>query len=47
MILDRWFKGDNVVLADGVGVGKTMQCFMVMAWMQFVSENEGFVPPGK
>lgn len=30
----RFFDGKNVILADGVGVGKTLQCFMMMGYLR-------------
>lgn len=30
----RFFDRKNVILADGVGVGKTMQCLMIMAYLR-------------
>ena len=35
-ILARFFDGKNVLLADGVGVGKTMQAFMTIAYLRFL-----------
>ena len=35
-MVERFFSGSNVLLADGVGVGKTMQAFMVMAYMRYL-----------
>ena len=32
----RFFDGKNVILADGVGVGKTMECFMVMCYLRYL-----------
>lgn len=41
-ILRRLFNGDNVLLADGVGVGKTLQVYMLIAYMRrmFAVERE-------
>ena len=33
-IIKRFYSGSNVLLADGVGVGKTMECFMAMAFLR-------------
>jgi len=35
-MVSRGFEGKNVILADGVGVGKTLQCFMLIAYLRFL-----------
>ncbi|KAL5476548.1 hypothetical protein ACEPAI_3228 [Sanghuangporus weigelae] len=32
--IKRFFEGKNVLLADGVGVGKTLECFMMMCFLR-------------
>lgn len=50
-IVKRFFEGKNVLLADGVGVGKTLQAFMTMAYLRFLKtknmglSDEAFEPP--
>lgn len=34
-IVDRCVEGHNVLLADSVGLGKTLICFMTMAYLRF------------
>ena len=34
-MVERFFSHRNVLLADGVGVGKTMQAFMAMAFLRY------------
>ncbi|KAH8114058.1 P-loop containing nucleoside triphosphate hydrolase protein [Phellopilus nigrolimitatus] len=45
----HFFNGENVVLADGVGVGKTLQCFMVMSYLRHMkvteAQRKGVLPP--
>lgn len=31
-LVERGFKGNNAILADGVGVGKTLTCLMLISW---------------
>lgn len=41
----RFFQGLNVILADGVGVGKTMQSFMMMAYLRHLVVTKAKAPP--
>lgn len=47
-MVKRFYHGKNVILADGVGVGKTMECFMVICYLRFLRTllaNEKTLPP--
>lgn len=35
-IVQRMYKGENVLLADGVGVGKTLQALMLIAYLRYL-----------
>ena len=44
----RFIEGKNVLLADGVGVGKTLECFMMMCYLRHLriaqAKNDGDTP---
>lgn len=41
----RFFNNENIILADGVGVGKTMQCMMIMAYLCHLKVTKAKLPP--
>ena len=41
----RFFRQLNVILADGVGVGKTMQYLMIMAYLRHLNVTNASPPP--
>ncbi|KAL5476645.1 hypothetical protein ACEPAI_2831 [Sanghuangporus weigelae] len=45
----RFFEGKNALLADGVGVGKTLECFMMMCFLRHLriaqAKNDGETQP--
>lgn len=47
-MVKRAFQGENVILADGVGVGKTLTCMMLLSWSRYhacQSEKGECMPP--
>jgi SNF2 family DNA or RNA helicase len=44
-MVKRFFDGQNVILADDVGVGKTLQCMMVMAYLRHLKVMKAEKPP--
>lgn len=39
-IVKRFFEGSNVLLADGVGIGKTITAFMVASYMRALKKDQ-------
>lgn len=41
----RFFRGLNGMMADGVGVGKTLQCFLIMNYLRHLIVSKASPPP--